>query len=45
MAPLSNSSHKIGQLDFSFSNDKVNIVSTADKKYKYKFENGYLKEG
>jgi hypothetical protein len=45
MAPSANNAHKIGQLDFSFSNEKVNIVPTAAKKYKYKFENGYLKEG
>jgi hypothetical protein len=45
MAPQANSAHKIGQLDFSFSDGKVNIVPTAAKKYNYQFNDGVLEEG
>ena len=42
MAPGADRNHKIGQLDFSYSKGKVNIVPTAARKYLYAFEEGVL---
>ncbi len=45
LAPMANRAHKIGQLDFSYSNGKVNIVPTATVQYRYRFNDGELIEG
>ena len=42
MAQGADRNHKIGQLDFSYSEGKVNVVPTAAKKYFYGFKNGVL---